>query len=46
MDKKKLWKSMKENKWTIWKYFRIIYWTSIFILALYFILLIVLTLFV
>ncbi len=37
MNRKELWESIKENKWTIWKYFRIIYWTALFILALYFI---------
>ena len=38
MNRKEILESLKENKWTLWKYFKIIYWTALFIISLVFIL--------
>ena len=46
MESKELWESIKENKWTIWKYFRAVYWTIIFSISMAFILILVFTLFI
>jgi hypothetical protein len=46
MKGKEIWEKIKENKWTIWKYFRAIYWLALFAISITFILILVITLFI